>query len=178
MTIFSPFKFIFRSIQSIFCRYEQKQMKSEGKKEAFSSRFHENCRRRRRHSFAIDYTPVSVPALCYCGCCFIFGELSSAQALNKIVARAKQTSIAYLILTWKGRYSLKIYTCICDCAGRTVYEKRDKERETTRAIARLAIKNNMNRVCYCLLFAGLSATCDCVSIYIHIYLCTREWDIE
>lgn len=90
--------------------------------------------RHHSRSYSMLMLLITHQSLC-AGCCFIFGWACGSFG-KKIVARAKQTSIAYLILTWKGRYSLKLYAyniyicvivCVCVCTG--TYGVRINERQ-------------------------------------------------
>lgn len=79
----------------------------------------------------LNRLPAFADAVCVCVrcCCSIFRFRQTPEKKNekKIVARAKQISIAYLILTWKGRYSLEAnidthkHYCMCVCATVPVY---------------------------------------------------------
>lgn len=94
--------------------------------------------------------PDSLHSLC-CGCCCnfcVWAQKRSLHAQNK-------TCIAYLILTWKGRYSLKIY--VCDCAPQI----RKIDRERIEYDRQQSIRDNVKfskRVLLFAFFAGLNAT--------------------
>lgn len=109
----------------------------------------------------------------------VWAQKRSLHAQNK-------TSIAYLILTWKGRYSLKIYVCasVCECA---VCERRRKNEHGRQQS--ISDNDKFSVECYCLLFrrphcdcvwdtewewvSSVQCVCDCVCI---VYSLTRGGD--